>query len=190
MTTAQAIPQHSAATPEHYTPIAIIDAARAVMGGEIDLDPASTASVNTQRVKAQTFFTKTENGLSLSWHGRVWLNPPGGRIGNRSSAAVWWAKLAEEYHAGRVTEAVFLGFSIELLATSQDARIWPGEMPFCIPRRRIEFLKELDGSFVKGESPTHSNIIVYLPPNGTPLAGTQGILRFAAEFKQFGRVRM
>ena len=195
MSTGQAIPQHSTATPEHYTPIEIIDAARVTMGGDIDLDPASTATVNAKRVDARNFFTKAEDGLAREWHGRVWLNPPGGRIGNRSSAAVWWSKLADEYHAGRVTQAVFLGFSIELLATSQDAKIWPGDMPFCIPRRRIEFLKEVDGDFVKGESPTHSNVIVYLPARGGALSVSSverdaGIARFAEAFKRFGRVRV
>ena len=181
-----AIPQHSAASPEHYTPLDIIDAARLTMGG-FDLDPATTASVNASRIRAEAIFTREDSGLVHPWHGRVWLNPPGGRVGNKSSAAIWWTKLADEYAVGRVEQAIFLGFSIELLATSQDAKIWPGDMPFCIPRRRIEFLQERDGEYVKGESPTHSNVIVYLPPLRT--RRELACERFATEFRCFGKVR-
>lgn len=185
---ALAIPQHSAATPEHYTPQSIIEAARHTMGG-IDLDPASTASVNAKRVLADRFYSKADDGLSKIWQGRVWLNPPGGRVGNKSSAAIWWAKLAEEYASGTVEQALFLGFTLEILSTSQDAKIWPSELPFCIPRRRIEFLQEVDGEFVKGESPTHANVIVYLPPRGDTYRSHAAIERFAGEFQQFGKVR-
>jgi hypothetical protein len=175
--------QHSAATPEHYTPPAIIEAARAVMGG-IDLDPATTKSVNDSTVKATAFFTKEDEGRARAWRGRVWLNPPGGRVGNRSSAAVWWKKLVDEYNSGRVEQAIFLGFSIEILATAQDADAWPGALPFCVPRRRIEFLRE-DGT--PGDAPTHSNVIVYLPPNTVDLFAS--VERFAREFSKFGAVR-
>jgi len=41
------------------------------------------------------------------------------------------------------------------------------------------------GEFVKGESPTHSNVIVYLPP---ALAAEEGRDRFAQAFGKFGRV--
>jgi len=178
-------PQHSSATNEHYTPVEIVDAARATMGG-IDLDPATTTSVNERRVKATNFFTRKDAALSRSWAGRVWLNPPGGRApGNKSNAALWWAKLAEEYASGRVVEAVFLGFTLEILATSQDAVVWPGDLPFCIPRKRIEFEKEVDGAFVRGESPTHSNVIVYLPPRHSE---DGAVFRFESAFRKFGRV--
>ena len=85
------IAQHSSATPEHYTPAEYIEAARIVMGG-IDLDPATTWTVNNWSVKASSIYTKESNGLIRQWHGRVWLNPPGGKVKNKSNAALWWAK--------------------------------------------------------------------------------------------------
>lgn len=186
----QAIPQHSSATPEHYTPREYVEAARMTMGG-IDLDPASTHSVNAWSVKATNIYTKDDDGLTKEWRGRVWLNPPGGKIKNRSKAATWWAKLAEEYVAGRVEQAIFLGFTLEILSTSQDAKVWPGSLPFCIPRKRIEFVKEVEpGVFVEGDSPTHANVIVYLPPRVSGGARESGMYQFEKQFSSFGKVSL
>lgn len=57
-----------------FTPKWLIEIAREVMGG-IDLDPASCPKANAI-VKAHTFYTKKEDGLSKIWRGRVWCNPP------------------------------------------------------------------------------------------------------------------
>ena len=59
---------------EWYTPINIIESARAVLG-VIDLDPASNPVAN-EIVKAEKFYTKEDDGLSFSWFGNVWINPP------------------------------------------------------------------------------------------------------------------
>ena len=79
MNPAQLINQDSGDT-EYYTPIEIVEAARAVMGG-IDLDPASSETANKQ-IKAARIFTVETNGLIQEWHGRIWLNPPFSREGN------------------------------------------------------------------------------------------------------------
>jgi hypothetical protein len=52
-----------------------LKAARNVLGGKIDLDPASCAEANAI-IRAKKFYTKADNGLSHPWPGNVWLNPP------------------------------------------------------------------------------------------------------------------
>jgi hypothetical protein len=177
--------QHSSVSNEHYTPTEHIEAAREVMGG-IDLDPASTASVNEHRVKAGYFFTKEDDGFNQPWFGRVFLNPPGGKVGNESRAALWWAKLLDEWESGTVEQAVFVGFTLEILSTSQSSRKSVGEFPCCFPHGRIDFFKEIEpGVYKEGGSPGHANVIAFLPPRDDPWA----VMKFAETFSKFGLVR-
>jgi hypothetical protein len=71
---------HTSDSDSWYTPPAIVEAARALMGG-IDLDPASSAKAN-EVVKADVYFDEAHNGFARDWiaptGGRVFLNPPGG----------------------------------------------------------------------------------------------------------------
>ena len=62
---------------ELFTPISIIDSARNVMGGTIDLDPTSSATANA-RVRATRYYTVEQDALSDEnvWDGNIWLNPP------------------------------------------------------------------------------------------------------------------
>lgn len=59
---------------ENYTPEVVIDKVRAVLD-EIDLDPAS-CKIAQKIVKAKTYYTEKDDGLTKSWEGRVFLNPP------------------------------------------------------------------------------------------------------------------
>lgn len=80
-----------------------------------------------------------------------------------SSAAVWWAKLTDTVEKGNVEHAIFLGFSLELLATAQRFdTLQPLDYLFCIPEERLKFDIADGRQRVKGDQPTHSNIIVHL----------------------------
>lgn len=177
------IVQHSSASNEHYTPVAIIEAARAVMGG-IDLDPATTADVNAETVHAAHYYTAAHDGLGRPWHGRVWLNPPGGLAPDRRSyAAVWWERLTDAWFAGEIEQAIFLGFTLEILKTTQSCRTWIGEVPLCFPSRRLAFLARTPDGLKPQKSPGHANVIAYLPPRRDG-----AVDRFVQLFSPLGRV--
>ena len=156
------IPQHLSNSVEHHTPAFIVEAARAVLG-VIDCDPASCAEAN-EVVRALTYFFLPHDGLQRSWYGRTFLNPPGGKspkhweeyYRSRSNAVCWWRKLVDEYLEGRTSEAIFVGFNLDILQASQGQDEWPDvlKFPLCVPSRRIAFT---------GKDPTHGNVIVYLP---------------------------
>jgi hypothetical protein len=149
---------HSKATPEWYTPVEYVEAARRVMGG-IFLDPASCALANLT-VKADRFYTKEDDGLTRTWSGRVFLNPPGGLVRE------FWRKLIAETRSGcGVPEAIWVGYSLQQLQTLQTADMFgPLEMAdaICVPRRRIAFI---DATGKPSKSPTHANYIAYIGPD-------------------------
>ncbi len=74
---------HRGGTNEWLTPPAILDALR-----PFDLDPC--APVNRPWDTAEHHYTIEDDGLSLPWEGRVWLNPP---YGNETGK--WLARLAD-----------------------------------------------------------------------------------------------
>lgn len=184
----QPIPQLSSASNEHYSPIEVVEPARELMGG-IDLDPATCHEAN-QVIRAHTFYTEQEDGLTRSWcwqhagvpmRSKVFLNPPGGplRIGKKpvSQAALWWTRLVLDWLSGDVEQAVFVGFTLEILRTSQGARLPVQRFHRCYPRDRLVFSGK--------EQPTHANVIVYLPP--TKLDGGPNHQLWFESFRKFER---
>lgn len=156
---------------EWYTPPRYIEAARTVMGG-IDLDPASCEFAN-RIVQATQFYTKKENGLLFSWHGRVWLNPPYGKTqqGQASNLEYFTRYLVEQYHKGNVTEAILL-IPVNT-ATRWFDTLW--QYPICFPRARIRFYNEQGRS----NGVSFGTCFVYLGPHEQ---------RFIEVFQRFGKI--
>ncbi len=149
---------HASRTDLWYTPGHILDMARTVLGGAIDLDPASDEFGN-ERVGAAEYYSKELDGLSRPWTGTVYVNPPGGKRRNRSMTSLFWQKLMSQ--RSFITHAVFMCFSAEAATTTQGHGC-PSvlDFPICVPARRIQF----DGPDGKaGKAPSHSNIVVYIP---------------------------
>lgn len=153
---------------EWYTPSEYIEAARDVLGG-FDLDPASCEFAN-RTVKAARFLSKENDGLAISWHGRVWMNPPYAQ----PLIEQFCSKLVEEFSAGRVKEAVTLTHNytdtawFHILASVADA--------ICFTRGRIRFI---DDKGVQAASPTQGQAFCYF-------GGRRSA--FAARFSSIGFV--
>lgn len=156
---------------EWFTPPAIVEAARRVMGG-IDLDPASCEEAN-QTVQATSYYTRECSGLGREWAGRVFLNPPYGRDEqHRSNMAVWGAHLLAEVAAGRVSQAVLL------VGAYTDTELLQGllrDRPVCLTGR-LAFIAPGAG---EQRGNRFGSAIAYLGPANQ---------RFANEFAAFGVV--
>lgn len=166
-------PEHSSLTAEHYTPRALTDMAREVMG-DIDLDPASSHAAN-RLVDARRYYTLEAgvDGLEQQWTGRLWINPPGDSTG--ALPRKFWGKLAASVASGRVSEFIWLAFNISQLRTLQHCRWLLEECSVCIPQDRIKFIKAFEvppqadlfatsnmlPAPVEGTSPTKDNALMY-----------------------------
>ena len=119
---------------EWYTPAEYIELAREVMGG-IDLDPATSAAAQ-ETVHAEKWFDEKTNGLAQEWHGRVWLNPPYAQ----PFIAEFANKMAMEFSAGRVSEAVMLTHNYTDTAWFHE--IASAASAICFTRGRIRFVRD------------------------------------------------
>jgi ParB family chromosome partitioning protein len=152
---------------EWYTPAKHIEAARRVLGG-IDLDPASSDKAQ-ETVRATTYYTKQDDGLSKPWAGKVWPNPP-----YTSGLVEQFAeKLVTHYEAGDVTAAV-------VLVNNATETRWLGQLALragalCLPEGRVKFLKE---GGEKG-SPLQGQVVLYLG---------EDVDAFRAAFEQLGTI--
>lgn len=173
--------QHLSLEDRWYTPINIIESARTVLG-PITFDPASDESAN-QFVAAQRYITEQEDGLKTDWStydlSNVFLNPPGGKFGGRSKSILFWNTLMK--NQPNLGHAIYVGFSIEQLQTSQVKTLRSIlDFPFCIPSRRLKYINGRDNSLC---SPTHASVIVYVPGR------INETKRFLEEFSQYGHCK-
>jgi hypothetical protein len=119
--------------PEHYTPKSILDAVVACMGA-IDLDPCSNPG--KANVPARTRYRPPDDGLSKTWRGRVFMNPPYGR-----DIPFWVCKLRDEYVEERtVTQAIAL---VPSRTDTEWFRVLR-DYPVCFVRGRLTFLGNSD----------------------------------------------
>lgn len=151
---------------EWYTPPAIIEAAREVLGG-FDLDPASSEIANAT-VQAPLFYTAETDGLAQDWPiGRIWCNPPyaTGLIGRFA------ARLAAEFRRGS-TGIVLTNNATETAWFQELAGV---SSAICFPLSRVRFLRP------EGEAgaPLQGQAIFY---SGDDADG------FASRFAAFGIV--
>lgn len=123
-----------------YTPPEIFNA----LGLVFDLDPCSPGP--SHWVPALQIYTKADDGLSLPWHGLVWMNPP---FGGRRGHVPWLEKFL--VHGN--------GIGLVRAYTSAD---WFHEhavraQTMLFPRGKTQFIRP-DGSI--GKSPGHGVVLL------------------------------
>lgn len=128
------------ATDSWVTPQRIIEAL-----GPFDLDPCQCDPQPWPC--ATTGYTQEQNGLSLPWSGRVWLNPP------YSSAAKWLEKLADHNHG---TALIFARTETEMF----QEFVWNRATGILFLWGRL-FFHHPDGKRAKGNSGGPSVLIAY-----------------------------
>lgn len=144
------------------TPKPILDAL-----GPFDLDPCAAPEPRPWPT-ASTHYVEAQDGLSLPWNGRVWLNPPYGR-----AAPKWLERLAEH---GNGIALVFARVETAMFFKS----IWPAADAVLFPNKRISFLgpdgKRKDGPAHNASAP--SCLIAYGQENVEALrrSGIEGVL--------------
>ncbi len=149
---------------EWYTPPEIIDAAVEVMGG-IDLDPASTVKAN-RIVHAESFYTKADDGLSQTWSGRVWMNPPY----EQPWIERFCTKLVDEYNQDNIVEAcVLVNNATE---TNWSQTLAKASNALCQPKGRVRFWHP-----DRTSAPLQGQEVHYFGEHDT---------RFRSVFEQFG----
>lgn len=156
------LPDREVTGDDFYTDERITTAARKAMHG-IDIDPASHAVAN-MKIKATTIFTVADDGLTRSWHGRVWLNPPFGQWGE------WSEKLIAEIRKGNTTTACVLA-TTRTLTAQYFAPLITGCRAMCVLFGRVKFWGP------KATDPNDGHVILYFGDDEQ---------RFRNEFKNLG----
>ena len=149
---------HNSGENEWYTPVHLLDAARECMGG-IDADPA-TSEIANRTVGASTWYTAEDDGLSKTWAGRVWMNPPY----SQPEIARFSDAVSDKYDAGEIDQACVLVNNATETAWFQ--RMLSSCSAVCLLRTRVKFL-----------DPSGK-------PSGAPLQG-QAVLYFGADPRAF-----
>jgi hypothetical protein len=159
---------------EWYTPGKFLAAAAEVLG-EIDLDPASSDAQQAHAaVKAKRYFTIADSSLEQRWCGRVFCNPPYAR----GWINAFVEKMVAAYQAGDMSAGILLTNSSTETDWYHRAAAACNALAF--PKRRIRFLKIVDGALTRGNSsPSHPHTFFYFGGD---------VKQFAQVFQRFGHV--
>ena len=123
------------------TPQEFYDAVNEVFS--FDLDVCATRT----NAKCERYFTKVEDGLSQTWNGICWMNPPYGREISR------WVQKAYESALKPGTVVVCL------LATRTDTKWWHDYV--ITHAQSVEFIKGRLRFSGKGPAPFPSALVVF-----------------------------
>ena len=142
---------------EWYTPWAIIECARELMGG-IDLDPFSCHKANNRPEGKIARRYYDSNGLNDDWCGNVWMNHPFGRDMNEDCVA----KIVYEYI--RINPTMTQATCITFASTSEKWFKPLLRYPQFYFTGRTNYLDPETLQPVKGV--TKGSVITYFPARG------------------------
>lgn len=213
---------HSSASVDHYTPPEYVEAARETLGRItldpatskraqtiVKADTFFTVLENgfQRRWYDKVFLNppggrcdkdgravtvKSGNTPGCAETGACGLPPGHGHQGVTSSAKAWWYKLMREVASLNVSSAIFVGFSLEILQTTQGVELGPdGEplppclaYPIALPRKRVDYYVEKSDRTLGPEGqPTHSSFFVCVSEDAATID------RFHKAFSKFGMVK-
>lgn len=118
---------NSSTSDEWYTPNSLLNILYESIDDIFDLDPCSpTRNAEKAPVKARKHYTQKNDGLSLPWHGVVFMNPP------YSDVSTWTKKAMESTEAGQAKTV------IGLVPARTDTRWWNNH---CAGKADILFLQ-------------------------------------------------
>ena len=115
-----AVPQELLTKDDYYTPKHVFDA----LGLTFDLDVCAPPG-GVPWIPAARYYTKAEDGLSMPWEGRVWMNPP-------YSEATHWVRRFIEH-----------GNGVALVGHSKSAwhqELWAAADACAFPFERMYFV--------------------------------------------------
>jgi ParB family chromosome partitioning protein len=161
---------HNSGNNEWYTPPEFIAAARDAMGA-IDLDPASSDVANGT-VRAKSFYTPADDGLTKPWHGNVWMNPPYAQ----PLIAQFAERVADKFDGKEIKRACVLVNNATETAWFQ--RMLASSSAVCLLRGRIRFI---DPEGKPSGAPLQGQAVLYMGENP---------YRFARSFAELGHVLM
>lgn len=132
---------------DYYTSPKIIEAARTLFGGEIDLDPASHIAAN-RVVKARRFYSIDDDGLARPWAGNVWCNPPFSRWDE------WAAKISGEWKRGQILQMCVMA-ACRTITAEHFRPVMESSCAMCVTDGRIPCWGD------RASSPTDGHAIFY-----------------------------
>lgn len=142
----------SSRSEEWYTPQYLFDQLNAEFG-PFDLDPCATP----ENAKCPAYFTKEQDGLAQAWGGRVFMNPPYGKL-----IVPWMRKAFLSAQGGALV--------VCLVPARTDTRWWHS---YVEGKTEVRFIKgRLKYGGAKYNAPFPSAIIIMRPglpkscPNG------------------------
>ena len=158
---------------EWYTPPKIFHLSKLVMGGEVDLDPATHPDAIKMGNVAKKYFTKENDGLKQDWGKglRIFCNPPFTLDDDKKTPGV--LPFLKKLLATDFSQAIFI--TPEDSSVSYGNILWGRANVVCIPKNRMAFYK--DG-------------FIQTKPNKTTLIWGLGVdaEKFLIAFRDIGRV--